>query len=90
MQWHSRKSMHLGTIKQGLQTCKQQHNQIRYFDIKSLPFLQPMKSTKTTHETISYLVFIGFSFLGLKPESMQVLSHANLPFPNFFGQVMHF
>jgi len=48
-----------------------------------------MKSIKTTHETISYLVFIGvFNFLGLKPGSTQVLSHANLPFPNFFGEVM--
>jgi len=50
-----------------------------------------MKLTKTTHEIISYLVFIGvLNFLGLKPESMQALSHANFPFPNFFSEIMHF
>jgi hypothetical protein len=39
----------------------------------------------------SYLVFIGvFNFLGLKLKSMQALSHADFPFPNFFGHVMHF
>jgi len=39
----------------------------------------------------SYLVFASvLNFLGLKLESMQALSHANIPFLDFFGHVMHF
>jgi len=37
------------------------------------------------------LVFIGvFTFLDVKPTSMQILFHSWQLLPNFFGQVMHF
>jgi hypothetical protein len=42
-------------------------------------------------KNITNLIFTEmFSFLGLKPTSMQALFHFWWPLPNLFGQVMHF